>query len=77
MTDNTNPQTPKKSKKKLLVILSAAIVLILGVNHFTFKVGYAEVEVKVTDSTIITTITPEVSPEPAPVDTVKEDTTKK
>ena len=75
-----NSESPKKSnKKKMLAILSAVLVLVLGTNHFTFQVGYSTVDVAVTDSTISTVVTPsaEEAVNPVAIDTTKKDTTKK
>jgi hypothetical protein len=77
MTDTTNTTpAPKKSKKKLYAIITSALILILGVNHFSFRVGYTDVEVTATDSTISVTASPVEAVLPV-TDTTKLDTTKK
>jgi len=77
MTD-ANTEVPKKSnKKKVLAIVSAILILVLGVNHFTVRVGYTSVDVAVTDSTIVVTPMVDTTIVVAPaVDTTKIDTAK-
>lgn len=85
-TDNaTQPETKKSSKKTIwtvIVIIFAAI----GINHFTFQIGYSGAEVVITDSTI--SVTPVVDTVRAvsvsaptttvsAIDATKKDTTKK
>lgn len=76
---NTTPETPKPSPLKKILYVVGLILATLGVNHLTFRVGYADAEVTLTDSSIvIAPITDTVKPvKPASVDTAKADTTKK
>lgn len=49
---------PKEPKKKIFVILTLILTLLVGANHFTFKLGYVDAEVTLTDSSAAVNITP-------------------
>ncbi len=68
-------ETPKKpSLKKILAIISTVLVLLLGTNHLSLQLGYVELGITVTDSTVVGTVTIDSLPV---TDTIKLDTLKK
>lgn len=75
-----NSEAPKKSStKKILAVVSLALVLIFWTNHLVWRAGYVMVGIDVNDSTIVITPvvdTTAVAPAVVAVDTTKKDTTK-
>lgn len=70
---------PKSKKGKKILYIIATIAALIGINHFTAKVGYTEVEVSLTDSSVIVepVVMPVDSVKPIVADSAKKDTTKK
>lgn len=80
MTETTStPEKPKSSITKKLFYVIAIILGLLGIDHFTYHYvsGGTDVEVTVTDSTIISTASVVATPTVAVIDTARKDTTKK
>lgn len=79
MTDTQITQSPKQSswKKKLFWII-ALVLGALGLNHYTFKIGYggANVEITITESTITSSVNVDTTITILKADTTKPDTTK-
>jgi hypothetical protein len=77
-TNNSTAPAPKKSNKKMFVLISLALVLIFGANHLTLQVGYATLGISASDSTIVITPNSDTSMSVIRVeaDTTKKDTVK-
>lgn len=79
-TMNKSPE-PKKSNKKVIIAASLVIILALGANHLTLRIGYGDAE-NCPDSTAIvppvvdTMKAVSTSTTISVIDTIKKDTTK-